>query len=309
MLIRSTGQIETDFYLLTLGSSCHYVLKVPQRSGYDLILFDPGTSAHVAGLASRLKQLGLDPERVSSVYLTHLHPERVSGVPYLKKYLDSTAIYISRAMQTQLKDSALLNQLYQQDLTWRASFPAVTHLPQMNLEEYRKMFETASIISDSELIRLTSDYSIRAIPLAGHTQASIAYQVLPHHYLIVDETFGYYFSRGLSSPGCDLSISAACESLRRAGNFEVEAICLPFCGTLVGDLVRKHLTSLLENSADLEREVNRALAEKIETSIIINSIQNSFYNSDSPDPVLRESMARTFKAICAQFNLNGDATN
>lgn len=318
MLITASGYIKPGFLLLTLGHTCRYgiVGTIPAQDASSsrdtaaapsshwqqtLVLFDPGSSAHLELLNERLSQYQLSLSQVSCVFLTHLHVDRMAAVPYLRALSPSLRVIGSGAMQRSLQDSSVIEQLYKQDCAWRNSASSIISTPELSLPQYASAMKVDLCVSESEVLDLYDGICVRVVPAPGHTSMSLAYIIDPYHFLIIDEVSGYYRGRQLCSPGADDSLEQARETLEKFSRLELSGLCFTHRGVLVGQLVRKHLHDVIQNSDDLTREFDKARAHAIDLDHIKASIRDSFYTTDSPDPFLKAALNQTCEAIWRQL--------
>jgi glyoxylase-like metal-dependent hydrolase (beta-lactamase superfamily II) len=297
MLIRSSSSVTPDFNLLTLGESCFYVLGEEGR----FALFDCGASFHIAPLEERLSSFGLSLSDLSVLFLTNLSPERLGGLPYLKMKNPDLQVLGSAAMQTRISDAAFAESLFEEDQELRTNFPSLPAKETLSLSEYKDLLRINRVFPDSETFSLNENIGVRCFFASGHTSESIAYYVVPHNFLIIDQCFGYFRGKELAAPGADLDLLEAVKLIDSFKDIELAALCLPFSGVLTGNLIRKHLANIVQNTDDLFNECKEASAAGIVDEEIYEAVQTSFYSSTYRDPLLRVVMDRTLEAVWKQI--------
>lgn len=300
MLIRSSGVIEPGFCLLTLGGSCRYLLSLNTESS-DFALLDPGCSAHVFFLERRLQALGFKLQDLQCIFLTHLHPDRMGGLPHLRQKCPASKVIASPLMQNKLADSEFIEALYIENCRLTEDLHLRAQVPSMPLDEYRSLLSVDICISDSDVIPVGKSYSLRAIHAPGHTAESLAYLVQPLNFLIADECLGYYQPRTLSAPGADESLAKALKTIERISRLDLAGLCFPSTGVLTGQLVRKHLSAIKQNMEDLQAETEKAFKAGLPAEQIRQSIAAAFYASDSSDVTIQHNLKRSLEAVWRQL--------
>ena len=294
MLIRAAGEIAPSIYLVNVGTSCTYCIR---SSG--LSIFDPGCSANLQQLFKKIQTVGLDIHQLSSIFITHLDPERVGSVPYLKKLFPNVKIIFTQQMEEVIKQSETLRDIYEGDVYLRQKLGVATD--NMGWEEYKKFFFSDLVIPNTEAIALSSTISIRPIPAHGHSYHSSAYLIVPQQVLIIDESVGYFKLNGFVAPGADVSIASNIPFLNMVASLDVSLIGLPQIGALSGSLVRKHLENIINNTKDLVEECKEAFSSGMDENEIFQAIKQQFYNTDPSDPVLSYSYEKTLNKIWPQI--------
>lgn len=296
MLLRATGIVESNIFLLTFGSSCHYLVQ--GESTFSL--FDPGLSVHITLLKRRLENLGLALSNLEKVCITHLHPERVGGIALLRKMAPKIKLLGSASMQNKLRDAAFVRSLYEQDCSLSRALVLPEPCELLEFEEFRAGLTIDSVVSDSDIIKFSSDVSARVVNSVGHTLDSLSYFLLPSRYAVVDEGYGYFRGRDLAAPGGDFDLQQSINSLNKIQKLDVTGLCLPFGGVLVGQLVRKHFAAVIQNTEDLLKECAKAHTERLDDVDILQALKDQFYTPDPSDPILSSGMQRTLDGIWEQ---------
>lgn len=299
MIIRSTGAIQPEVRLLTLGSSCHYCLGDTQ----DYYLVDPGLTAHIPALLKRLNDSQYQIRNCRGILMTHLHEDRIAGIPLLRKLNPNIQLFASPQQKVKLSDESFLKSLQQSDLQLSKQFDVTHPSEPIGPAELKSLFSISRVISDSDQLRIADDINLRVLSLSGHGNDSLAFFIEPYNFLIIDETAGYYNGRNLASPGFDLSIEDGIKSLKKFLDLEIAALCLPYSGVLTANLVRKHLTSVIQNSEDLVTETSKALASGKSKELILETIKENLFKPIVSDPLLEWNMQRSMNELWKQLSL------
>ena len=56
--------------------------------GDELVMIDSGAGRSVEILEKNIRELGLDPQKISTLILTHCHIDHIGGAPYFKKHFN-----------------------------------------------------------------------------------------------------------------------------------------------------------------------------------------------------------------------------
>lgn len=129
---------------------CVYLLDVG-----ELILIDTGAGWSVNRIISNIKSLGLDPQKITKILLTHCHIDHIGGVPEFKKRFDSK-IYIHRLDATPLEEG---------DPILTASHWYQTNFPSIKVD--------IKLDGPEEIIEV-GDQKIVCLHTPGHTPGSIS---------------------------------------------------------------------------------------------------------------------------------------
>lgn len=296
MLIRSSGPIDDTFHLLSLGHTCHYLLGGARH----FALFDPGLSAHIPMLIKRIEGLKFSLRSLSHIFITHLHADRVAGIAALKRQNPKVQIVGNTMMQAKMASDTFMLELYEADRALSKDFQVATGDVEISYDDFRQLLKLDKVVSDSDIISIVDGVQVRVVSALGHTDHSLAYQILPKNYFVVDEGFGYYRGRDLAAPGGDWRQEEALKTIAKVGKIDVHALCFPEGGVLTGQLVRKHLQSLAQNTEDLFSECQRAHGNQIGDEEIRSSVLAGFYTSEQGDPVLQANLKRSFECVWNQ---------
>ncbi len=298
MFLRSTTLIYPNLYLISLGGTCRYAIISEDGA---ITLTDPGASLHVPAIIERLSRLGFDPKNIRSILLTHIDPDRVSAVALLRRIAPKLKLFGTAAMQRSLSSANVLKDIWNSDQSYGRRFFGDSGKPEVSLEDFASALTIDRPLVEADSIELGDHLTIRSLALPGHREHSVCYMLVPHEFVIADETLGYFRGSKLAAPGADYNLSKGLNSLAQFDHLEISGIGFPYAGAVTGALARKHLTALAQNSKDIVAEYNRAVAEGVPLEEISAQIQEAFFTPTVQDPFLVESMTQSHEGLLAQL--------
>lgn len=295
MLLKASAPIYPGIHLITLGATCRYVITDDEQS---YAITNPGASAHIEMLPRRLHALGIPIAKISRILLTSLDAAKVGGLAGFRRLCPQAKLVVHKSLLTQLEDQNHLRAVWEEDARLSSTFKveAVSAF-----DDFKASLRPDVNIGDSDTIEISSSTRIKCISTPGYQEGSCAYIILPHDFLIVDETFGFFRGRELPACGADSSLAAARSSLGKFEHLDVSGIGLPYSGAVTGALVRKHLDSVSQNISDIAEQVAEGLQAGLSCGEIREQIREAFYAAPSEDPFLSHAMQRSFEALCHQM--------
>ncbi|GEM_PF-2599881 len=292
MLIRTTGEVAPNIYLITLGTSCSYV-----AGRNSLTMFDACLSAQVPIYLKRLNSIGLILERVSTIFITHLHADRIGAIPYFRKVNPHIKLITTPLVESELHKFETIERIFNEDKELSSKILSKETTTKLSLDEYKELFSVSSTVHEGDLLQIENGMSVRVISAPGHTRESVCYIVQPQQYLIVDEGFGYFKIRGFTSSGAEYSLEQNKKTLSKILTLDLNGLCLPNTGVITGNLIRKHINNVLSNTHGMLSECIEAFKIGMKEEEIKLGVQNSFYTDEGNDPLFSHNLGRTFNAI------------
>ena len=123
--------------------------------GDELVMIDSGAGRSVEIMEKNIRELGLDPQKISTLILTHCHIDHIGGAPYFKKHFHCKLVAHERDTEAIAKGDPALTAAY----FYGTSFPPTA----------------VDIILTSDQATLTvGKQEIHCLHTPGHTPGSIA---------------------------------------------------------------------------------------------------------------------------------------
>jgi glyoxylase-like metal-dependent hydrolase (beta-lactamase superfamily II) len=181
MHVKEIGQnifiidLETGGYKNLISS---YVLK-----GEKTVIIETGPTSSISNLLDGIKELGINPEAIAYVAISHVHIDHAGGVGTLLKKLPNAKVIVHSRGAPHLKDPSKL---------WPAS--------QQTLGEVAEMFGKPEPVSEDKIIvasegmtfNLGKEMMLRAIEAPGHAAHNLAYYEQLNNGVFPGDSAGAY---------------------------------------------------------------------------------------------------------------------
>ncbi len=301
MFIQASCALHPNFYLLTLGHTCRYLIG--NRHAFSLV--DLGVSGHMPLLEKRLHSFGFHLKNLKRIFVTHTHVERIGGLAAILHSYPGVEVVSSAQSLSALAERPLQQSLYAADAELSKSLNVPVNYSQIELAASFDIFTNSHncrAVTDGEKIEIEDGYTIRALSTPGHAEGALSYVLEDYRYLIADEVIGFYRGKEFVTPAPDISIEQVQRSLRKISAVELQGLCFTNFGVISGSLVVRHITALLQNLDDIRAEYIKAKQAGLPEGKIIETIHAAFFETDSTDPVVRYSLKISFEELCRQLS-------
>lgn len=143
----STAQVTDSLYIIDCGIANAYILT----AGDQAIVFDAGSDTKA--MAAGFSKLGLDPAKVTALFLTHSDADHAGGIPLFP----NAKVYLSREEVAYLDGRA------------RRHFLFLSRTNRLPVSDYFTLADGDTVAVGAKMVR--------AILTAGHTLGSMSYLV------------------------------------------------------------------------------------------------------------------------------------
>lgn len=184
--------------------------------GTDAMIIEGGIGAVYPLVVDQISELGVQPDRIKYVALTHSHADHIGAVPYLKKLWPHLKIIAGQnaalALDNEpvIKTSIEMNNVLTKILLSKREITE----PPPDIEDHK--FKIDRIVKENDIINLGGGISWRAIETPGHSSCHTSYFEEKEKILSIGDATGFY------SPGKDLfwpnyfeSLELYCRSIRK----------------------------------------------------------------------------------------------
>ena len=181
------------------------------------ILVDAGSLGSLSSIRGGLRALGLAPEQVERVVVTHAHPDHSGGLAELLAGRE-TPVDAHRLDADVIEGAPPPPVSLQRGVLSAVTQPLLGKL-------MGKPVPVASRLEDEEVIPFKTE--VRVVHLPGHTDGSIALYLPEKGVVITGDALQYKFARSLSPPGARVTQhpEQAMRSLEKLLDLDFETMC------------------------------------------------------------------------------------
>ncbi len=155
-----------------------YVLK-----GEETLIVETGPTSSIPTLIAGLKELGVKPERVNYVAVTHVHIDHAGGAGTLLKELPNAKIFVHAKGAPHLVDPSKL---------WPASEATLGEATQMFGEPIPVPEKRVAVASDGMTVDLGKGLKVRVVETPGHASHNVAYYERLNNGIFPGDSAGAY---------------------------------------------------------------------------------------------------------------------
>jgi len=229
-----------------LGTNEYPVYLV--RDGDEGAIFEGGVGAAGPVVRQQLAALGIPPEIVKQIIITHAHPDHVMAVPAFRQMFPNAKVCASKIAAGTLGvekavsffkkiDGMLTEALLQAGSIKEAHRPAPLDDKQIAVDKTLANGDTLTVGQRR--------FDVLATP--GHSECSLSFHEAAIGLLIISDATGYYLpAAGYFWPNYFSDYGAYIESIRRLAGLDAEIVCLSHNGVVRGaEAVRAYFDGAL----------------------------------------------------------------
>jgi glyoxylase-like metal-dependent hydrolase (beta-lactamase superfamily II) len=203
--------ITRSFYQLGTPSFPAYL-----SLGDNAMLIEGGTGATFAIIVEQIKELGIEPERIKYIALTHTHPDHIGAVPHLKRLWPHLKIAASSLAAKLLKSQRMIKEFRENDRTISEIMINKGEIAELPPELENYIFEVDKVVQEGDRLELGSGIVWTVHHTPGHSPCHISLYEEKEGTLAIGDATGFYVpEKGVFWPNCFDSLEAYCNSIRK----------------------------------------------------------------------------------------------
>ncbi len=238
--------------------------------GKEAMLIEGGTGGELNLVKEQLKELGVDPQKIKYITLTHSHADHIGLVPHLAGEWGHFKLCANRKVSEALQNEAVIKEFIKMDnfIAGRLkSIGEINDLPPV-LDNY--VFNVDTFINDGDKLDLGSGVSWKVLNIAGHSPCQIALFEESEGTLVVGDGAGLYFPKIDDFwPEYFLSLEQYCASMHKLAQFKGNRVALSHFGVVSGDS-----RSFIKKSLKATEGYHNEMLERTEKGEDPNAVAN-----------------------------------
>ena len=214
--------------------------------GTTAVLYDTGFGFTGYAVADNVRKV-LGERPLDYILLTHSHYDHALGSVYLRKRYPNVQVVAGAYAQTIFQKPTARKVMGELDRKAAAS---------CGITEYENLIDDlrADItVTDGDVIAC-GRMRFTAVELPGHTKCSVGYYLAENRLLLASESLGVYIGDGVYMPSFLVGYQMTLDSIRKAGEMDIDQMLLPHYGVVSGEEARNYLANgqkTAQQSADL----------------------------------------------------------
>lgn len=221
-----------------------YQLGTPSFPAYlsvgdTAMIIEGGTGATFSIIVDQIKELGINPEQIQYLALTHTHTDHIGAVPHLKRLWPHLKIIGSHTAGKTLKKLSENNGILEEFLSSDASITRImlskgeiSEAPP-ELENYTFTLDKA--LAEGDSLDLGSGVVWTVYNTPGHSPCHISLSNERDGILVVGDATGFCITEHLMFwPNYFESLENYCNSIRKLANLQARIFALSHNGVVDG---------------------------------------------------------------------------
>jgi len=184
------------------------------------MIIEGGTGATSAIITEQIEELGIEPQRIKYVVLTHTHTDHIGAVPHLKRLWPHLKLVASAVAAKLLQREEMIKEFLQGDrdiAEIMISKGEIAEFPP-ELEDYA--FDVDLVVKEGDRLDLGSGIVWTIYETPGHSPCHISLYEEREKTLVIGDVTGFYVpEKDVFWPNYFQSLENYCNSIRKLSTF------------------------------------------------------------------------------------------
>ncbi len=255
--------ITPNFYQLGTSNYPAYL-----SLGDDGMIIEGGTGATFSIIVDQVKELGIQPEQIKYLALTHTHPDHIGAVPHLKKLWPHLKLVAGEVGAKLLKSEEMIKEFVRMDGTIAEILLVKGEIAEWPAEFENPTFEVDVVVKEGDRLDLGSGVVWTIYDTPGHSPCHISLYNESEGIVVIGDATGIYEpEKEVFWPNYFQSLEDYCNSIRKLAALPARIGARSHGGVINGE-VRHYLQRVMKatesyHSGMLERLGNGEDSKKI----------------------------------------------
>ncbi len=205
--------------------------------GEEGMIIEGGTGPTFQIIVDQIKGIGINPEKIRYIFLTHTHADHIGGVPRFKKLWPHIKVIASPIAAATFKKKEWINDFILNDTGIAQLMKAKDEIAEMPpaLDDY--YFEVDSTVKEGDKIELGAGIVWDVYETPGHSPCHLSLFEEAEGTLVVGDATGFYVpEKDAFWPNYFVSLAIYCDSIRKLASLPAKRAVLSHNAVIEGDV-------------------------------------------------------------------------
>jgi glyoxylase-like metal-dependent hydrolase (beta-lactamase superfamily II) len=248
--------IAPNFYQLGTPSYPAYL-----SMGDSGMIIEGGTGATFSIIVDQVRELGIEPELIKYLALTHTHPDHIGAVPHLKKLWPHLKVVASEVAVRLLQKEEVIQEFIKMDRTITEVLLIKGDIDWWPVELDNPVFEVDMVVKEGDKIDLGAGVVWTVYETPGHSPCHLSFHNERYGILVIGDATGIYEpGKEVFWPNYFHSLEEYCNSIRKLAALPARIGARSHGGIVEGE-PRSYLQMVMKATESYHREMLGRLAQ------------------------------------------------
>ncbi len=204
--------------------------------GNDAMLIEGGTGGTYSLILDQLDELGISPEKIKYITLTHSHSDHVGLVPHFAEKWKHIKLLATETACELLQNENVIKQFIEMDSFIAERLKSIGETSDLapKIDDYK--FNIDRTIGEGDKLDLGAGVTWTVSRIGGHSPCQVALHEKNDGILVVGDAAGLYFPKvDAFWPEYFVSLQQYCDSIRKLAAFPANYVALSHFGIVTGN--------------------------------------------------------------------------
>jgi 2-aminobenzoylacetyl-CoA thioesterase len=237
--------IKPDFYQIGTPAYPAYL-----SLGKEGMIIEGGTGATFRTIVEQLKELGIEPDRIQYIAITHTHPDHIGAVPHLQKIWPHLKVIAGQVAANDLQAENMIKDFLRVDNIINENLMVKGELDEWPPEPQNPVFKVDKIVKEGDKIDLGKGIVWTVYETPGHSASHISFFDEKEGIVDIGDATGLYNpDKDVFWPNYFESLEDYCHSIKKLAALPTKLGALSHNGIIKGNVFH-HFEKALRATED-----------------------------------------------------------